>query len=328
MHPAHFSKKMPKNQIQFGSLESLQSPVPHVVFLISRRAANIRQIIIKILLLFQFHLNPDFTWSFEMINSDSNLLKRKTCLGLDSDSLHELEDVLSSEEGEKKKAEIPFKIADLTRILGYLSIQAGWNRAGSVTNQTPLKKPDSAWTDWKGNVKLRNYLFVLAPLPTNLEELQEFEGNSMGTSQEWLLDTISHELLQEKLWISMMKARIALYWICDFSVRHGGLIESWFNVLMGQFGGCILSQNTVFSQSFISDWTEFMDSGSIVLHRAKHLFSPTSQKAALLDSIDKTFMNIGHFKNPRLWSGIALIKDVSGWPTELPSSLHFTLSAK
>ncbi|KAJ2998162.1 hypothetical protein HDV02_004754 [Globomyces sp. JEL0801] len=180
----------------------------------------------------------------------------KHMYSLDSSSLKSLNTALTN------ATEIQYTLQDITNALKQLAIQAQWNGGPTVPFQSPLKRKDSAWKGWKGNIKLRNYLFIVASLPTLGKELSEFVSSksvSAGNDLHDGLDMLKEELLQEDLWMDLLKERIAMSWVNigpDFitasRVPNDNVIESFTGAIMKQFGGAIMNSSFLTSNQFPS----------------------------------------------------------------------------
>ncbi|KAI8897764.1 hypothetical protein BC833DRAFT_592382 [Globomyces pollinis-pini] len=250
----------PKKPIVLGSPTTLNKPIPHVVFLIATRCSQTKLAVIRILLYIHLHIHPQFTWGFEILGNKNPMGKRlgvsKHMYSLDSSSLKSLNTALTN------ATEIQYTLQDITNALKQLAIQAQWNGGPTVPFQSPLKRKDSAWKGWKGNIKLRNYLFIVASLPTLGKELSEFVSSksvSAGNDLRDGLDMLKEELLQEDLWMDLLKERIAMSWVNigpDFNIAsrvpNDNVIESFTGAIMKQFGGAIMNSSFLTSNQFPS----------------------------------------------------------------------------
>jgi hypothetical protein len=127
-------------------------------------------------------------------------------LGLQSDALQQFEKQWNESASEN------FDIGTILARVRQVTVQAAWNNGPVGAFQSPLKRHDSSWKGWKGNVKLRNYLFVLAPIPRDGEHLMR-ALNTTDTNLKNLLHTFNFRLFSEEMWMDLMKERIGLCWI-------------------------------------------------------------------------------------------------------------------
>jgi hypothetical protein len=156
-------------------------------------------------------VNPSFTWGYHIITENATLTGQRLevsrhMLGLQSDALQQFE---------MQWNQLAHENTDISTILAHIRqviIQAAWNNGPVGAFQSPLKRHDSSWKGWKGNVKLRNYLFVLAAVPRNGDDLmQALNMQDLGLKK--LLHTFNYRLFSEEMWIDLMKERIGLSWI-------------------------------------------------------------------------------------------------------------------
>lgn len=203
----------PRKPIVLGSPQSIKRPVPHLVFLITTPSKQTIPAIIRMLLLMHLHINPQFTWGFEILKNGfgHRLATSRHCLSLSSHSIQLLLDALEKETPSENTQQHDVTLSSILAMIGQLTVQAPWNDAPAVELQSPLKKQG---TSWKGSVKLRHFLFIVGELPHESKSMSSFLGlgdSTMGLGS--CLDAFVMESMNVTLWNDLMNARIATYYI-------------------------------------------------------------------------------------------------------------------
>lgn len=343
--------KTPKKPVLLGSASSENDPIPHICFLINLQSSagsssseikmHLKQQLIRVLLLFHTQINPDFSWSFEFLfqskkkraegRGEGPSSRSMWNLGLDEKSLaifsREL-DLMITESGDIDNTDnkSDYTIADLVESIKVLSASnARWSSSPATRNLSPFKIRDSIWAKWQGTVKLRNYLIFLSPLPSSdgKTSLQSLLGKHVIMDQETpeLLETFRGEMMDQDLWVSLLKSRIALFWFdpyppqvdkecdsdCDHNSKESILIDMWTMSIMRIYGGACLNYNTLNSADIVPLLARLFRLNSIDVASSKSLFIPPSSKSkreAFMDfMVEKSFLPPCHL--PRLWNSVA-----------------------
>jgi hypothetical protein len=207
-------KSTPKNRkpVEFGSPNSLRRPVPHIVFLVASKTENVELALLRTLLYFHFHVTPSFTWGYHFLEKQGSLLGKrlpvsKQMLNINPETLFEFRQQLQRNDEPNN-----FTIDHLIDCTRQVIVQAPWNNGPVVAFQSPLKRQDANWKNWRGSIKIRNYFFILGSLPRGLEGLNDL----VGTTNPNVLSCLSHlneKFLFKELWMDLMKDRIGLYWL-------------------------------------------------------------------------------------------------------------------
>lgn len=181
----------------FGSPNSLRKPIPHIVFLIENGSEFTRFAVLKLLLNFHINVNPEFTWGFQFVNSDflSNQMEVFT-----------VEALMKFQEQLQNHKETNLNLSELKKLISIINIQHAWNSGPVVEMQSPIK------VERRGPIKLRNYLFIIKPLPKSKCELDEFGGYFNASLYDGL-QSILTDFLTENFWSDLIKERIATYWV-------------------------------------------------------------------------------------------------------------------
>ena len=344
--------KTPKKPVLLGSASSENDPIPHVCFLVNVQSStgsssseikmHLKQQLIRVLLLFHTQINPDFSWSFEFLvqskkkraegRGEGPSSRSMWNLGLDEKSLaifsRELDLMITeSDDSDNNDNKSGYTIADLVESIKALSAShSRWSSSPATRNLSPFKIRDSIWAKWQGNVKLRNYLIFLSPLPSSegKTSLQSLLGKHVIMDQETpeLLETFRGEMMDQDLWVSLLKSRIALFWFdpfppqledkesdsdCDHNSKESSLIDIWTMSIMRIYGGACLNYNTLNSADIVPLLARLFRLNSIDVASSKSLFIPPSSKSkreAFMDFMaEKSFLPPCHL--PRLWNGVA-----------------------
>lgn len=288
----------PKKPVAFGSPVSLNRAVPHLVFLISSNSEDVKLAVIRILLLFHFHVNPNFTWGFQLVERlpiRKKLLVSKQTFNLTPQHLQEFSQTVDSYEP------CDVDVAMLILYIKQIVIQAVWNCSPAAPFQSPLKRHDSAWDGWKGNIKLRNYLFIMGDLPKDLAQLSRF----VGIGSENIGHTFEHlnkEFLDKQLWFDLMKERIGTFWV-DVSSENesveSGLVQSWISLLLKPFGGSLITNHLLRSVDFVQQF-KFLKVPHVDAFAAKKFFDSNNSESNFVDYFDQNYFSVWSPRNQNI----------------------------
>jgi hypothetical protein len=299
----------PKKAVKFANELQLQRPIPHLVFIVFE-SKSYKTSILKILLNFHFHVNPLFTFS----------IFTKTCAAKAYDFCAESLQALNTV--------VPVKgsLSDMIHLLDLAIHGVNWNQNSAVALQSPVKK-DLAWSK---NVKIRNYLFMVADLPENMMELQQLV-ETKSNNQIQLLQSLNEHFLTEKLWMALAKNRVSLCWVHQHIVdKNFALTEAWISCLFKQCGSLTLSDSLLEEREFPKIWEDYLQPTVIDLALVKLLCNKKSAQLKIFNEhIDKAFVPCDSFKHPKAWSGpISLCDSDISWPDQLLTELNCIIACK
>ena len=363
----------PRKPVLHGAAGMEQDPIPHVCFLLSDSSTAGQKAVLRTLLLLHTKVHPLFTWSFEVVRPRNKpILKSKNAkllLGLDATSLaffveeirkishSEIDKILAKDSNHnhiKDLKSVPLKdqyekqkcndqaaeskecnILDIMASIASLVSQVTWNSAPAVQHQSPLKIPDSKWKTWTGSAKLRNYLILIAPTPSNsagLSSLCQFTGLDNSASLQFCLDVVAQEFFRPDIWKSLVMNRTALYWLQTAppennttNSEYSPIIHSWISGIMAQFGGSFISSSLFFSKDFSQTFLKMLKPMPIDLAASKPIMGQTDtskRKESFLASLEK--FNL--YKPSKAWSGsLELSQPTTVWPEGLASLFNVSL---
>ncbi|KAJ3323024.1 hypothetical protein HDV06_002470 [Boothiomyces sp. JEL0866] len=311
--------KTPVKPLELGSPQSSLKPIPHLVFLIDPKSVDVKVIVVRILLLFYIHVNPLFTWGYEIINYEKELKGKKLGVakhgfGFTHDALQQLAsdlDIAQSNEQENLKY--------LTDLIRQVAIQAQWNNSIASHLQSPLKKQSKPGK----SIKIRNYLFIVSPLPKDLSELNTFLSQKELQLDE-LLEVLHQDFLSLDLWNDLLSERICLYWINSDLPSTNEIVaktESWLSNALRLYGGRYLDYYTIYSENFRHYWKDILKIPSVDGQICQLFFTQNSY-SLFLESFDKVYFNFGSAKHP-ITNSISLLIPETFFPFSLSLALNF-----
>ncbi|KAJ3256701.1 hypothetical protein HK103_005196 [Boothiomyces macroporosus] len=287
--------KTPVKPIELGSPQSSLKPIPHLVFLIDPKSIDVKVIVVRILLLFYIHINPLFTWGYEIINFEKELRGKKLGVakhdfGFTHAALQQLASDLDIAQSNKQE-----NIAYLIELIRQVSIQGQWNNSIASHLQSPLKRQSKV----SKSTKIRNYLFVIAPLPKDILDLNSFL-NQKDLQLDELMQVLHQELLSIDLWNDLISERISLHWInSDLPTTNDIVVrtESWLSNILRLYGGRYFDYYLVYSDHLRHHWKEILKI-PILDGQISQVYFKQGNYALFMESFDKIYFNFGTVKHP------------------------------
>ncbi|KAJ3271489.1 hypothetical protein HDV01_006619 [Terramyces sp. JEL0728] len=287
--------KTPAKPIELGSPQSSLKPIPHVVFLIDPKSIDVKVIVVRILLLFHIHVNPLFTWGYEIVNYDRELKGKrlgvsKHDFGLSHQALQQLAadlDIAQSSNHDNLKY--------MLDLIQQVSIQAQWNYSIASHLQSPLKKQSKP----ARNIKIRNYLFILSPLPKTMDEFNRFLLQE-NLQLDHLLEIFHQDFLSLDMWNYLIQERISLYWINSDMPSTNEIVtrtESWLSNALKLYGGRYLDYYLLYSPNLRHLWKNCLKMPSID-GQVSQMYFRQDGYSLFLESFDKVYFNVGSIKFP------------------------------
>ncbi|KAJ3311030.1 hypothetical protein HDV04_004450 [Boothiomyces sp. JEL0838] len=291
--------KTPVKPIELGSPQSSLKPIPHLVFLIDPKSIDVKVIVVRILLLFYIHINPLFTWGYEIINFEKELRGKKLGVakhdfGFTHAALQQLASDLDIAQSNKQE-----NIAYLVELIRQVSIQGQWNNSIASHLQSPLKRQSKV----SKSTKIRNYLFVIAPLPKDIVDLNSFL-NQKDLQLDELMQVLHQEFLSIDLWNDLISERISLHWInSDLPTTNDIVVrtESWLSNILRLYGGRYFDYYLVYSDHLRHHWKEILKI-PILDRQISQVYFKQGNYALFMESFDKIYFNFGTVKHPIIQS--------------------------
>ncbi len=214
-------------------------------------------------------MNPEFTWSFSFPSFSSKTLdfNEKSLLNFSK----ELEKLQSYPD--------PIKLSALKTIMKLRAVDKGWISNASQ-DMSPFQKPSNVWFDWKGSVKLRNYLFIMASIPKNLKELLQFLELEQDCNLQDGIDQLYDDFLISSFWMDLMKCRAASYWIDCSNSKDLNLqllveelcIQEAFATVFYEYGGNVLDYSSFWSHNLPDLLFDYYHPRTIKLDSSQAIF--------------------------------------------------------
>ncbi|OAJ42704.1 hypothetical protein BDEG_26123 [Batrachochytrium dendrobatidis JEL423] len=264
----------------FGTPGAYHKSAPHIVFLIdlaglvptTNKAAfssteqfnqsNIQTTllasVLKILVYFHVHINPNLTWGYEIINTatcssqSSELADRcgptagpysstmadkngschseKSILDLGSEAIVGLNNAIAKHIAAHSTpaTSSSSNLVQIIKVCKRLLVQVPWHNGPAGTFQSPLKPTLTKLDTTKGNIKNRSYLFIISRIPFTAADLAKSidmvdpELVASAETQAGFMSILMYaknELVSKNIWEDFVGRRVAVSWIFPMPIK-------------------------------------------------------------------------------------------------------------
>jgi hypothetical protein len=192
----------PRKPVAFGSEQCAMSPSPHLHFICDTSGPILKSKVLSTLLHFYLQVDPQLTWSWEFTPGPSKSPKVYD-FGVESLAVFNSE-LNSSSRGGKSD----HMLKQLAQLIRHALVKVDWT-SGTAPFQSPIKRADFRHLT---QPKIRNYMFIMSPLPSTLHELRQWAGAPKGDLRSVLALTLN-EMMIEDLWSDAASKRVCVSWI-------------------------------------------------------------------------------------------------------------------
>ena len=304
-------------QIQFGSPTAKDKAAPHLFFLVDttadcrKDAIFYSSAILRILLYFHIHVNPELTWGYEIVtDSKASTDRAREVLDLCCSAMSQFHAAINSSlDAVRQPGSSRVKsVSSLFKNVRHLLVQVPWQTSAGNPFQSPLKKNSIKLKTARGSIKTRSYLFVLAGLPLIPEDMGRLASDGSAVASQLL--QIKDEFMTPVFWEECINQRLSFSWIDTAeemdATDQSQFIQSCFGAFLRAFGGSFFSLDELFGHFgslFGSiDYLRLVHPRSIDPSLARQILS-AKKHSQLCASLQKRIVAVGSLNHPALFQG-------------------------
>jgi hypothetical protein len=143
-------------------------------------------------------VNPELTWSWDFLGQSIT----RNPLTFTQASLNQFNNDYIKAKNLKSTS-----LTQLTTSIKHALVKVKWSDNPVVSQQTPLRKINAIHPYAP---KIRHYMFIIAELCLNYEELKVWSGSQ---SERYMFDHTFMELVTKELWLDAASKRVCISWL-------------------------------------------------------------------------------------------------------------------